>query len=51
VISDLLRRALAAPQYRANAQAMQDRLAALPGLDVAVERLVDLARRHERVLA
>src|SRR5262249_13533151 len=51
VIRDAVRRALAEPQYRANAQAMQARLAALPGLDVAVGRLVEIAQRHEQVFA
>jgi UDP:flavonoid glycosyltransferase YjiC (YdhE family) len=46
IIRDAVRRALTAQRYRANAQAMQARLAALPGLDVAVDRLVDLARRQ-----
>jgi UDP:flavonoid glycosyltransferase YjiC (YdhE family) len=46
MIRDAVRRALTAHRYRANAQAMQARLAALPGLDVAVERLVDLACRQ-----
>jgi UDP:flavonoid glycosyltransferase YjiC (YdhE family) len=48
MIRDVVRRALTAPQYRAGARALQAKLAALPGLDVAAERLVDLARSHDR---
>jgi UDP:flavonoid glycosyltransferase YjiC (YdhE family) len=51
LIRDAVRRALTTPKYRAGARALQAKLAALPGLDVAVERLVHLARRHETVLA
>jgi UDP:flavonoid glycosyltransferase YjiC (YdhE family) len=51
MIRDAVRRALTEPRYRTAAQAMQARFAALPGLDVAVERLVQLARRHAPVLA
>jgi UDP:flavonoid glycosyltransferase YjiC (YdhE family) len=49
LIRDAVRRALATPRYRAGAQAMRARLAALPGLDVAVERLVHLAGSREPV--
>jgi UDP:flavonoid glycosyltransferase YjiC (YdhE family) len=51
VIRNIVRRALATPHYRTGAQVMQARLAALAGLDVAVERLVDLARSRELVPA
>jgi UDP:flavonoid glycosyltransferase YjiC (YdhE family) len=51
MIRDAVRHALTTPRYRTNAQAMQARLAALPGLDVAVERLVQLAHSRETVLA
>jgi UDP:flavonoid glycosyltransferase YjiC (YdhE family) len=51
MIRDAVRHALSTPRYRTGAQALQARLATLPGLDVAVERLVHLARRYESVLA
>jgi hypothetical protein len=51
MIRDAMRRALMEPRYRTAAQAMEARFAALPGLDVAVERLVQLAGSHALVLA
>jgi len=48
MIRDAVRRALTTPKYRAGARALQAKLAALPALEVAVERLVFLARNHER---
>jgi len=46
-----VRRALTTPKYRAGARALQATLAALPGMEVAVERLVHLAHRREAALA
>jgi UDP:flavonoid glycosyltransferase YjiC (YdhE family) len=51
IIRDAVRSALTTPKYRAGARALQATLAALPGLEVAVERLVHLAHRREAALA
>jgi UDP:flavonoid glycosyltransferase YjiC (YdhE family) len=51
MIRDAVRRALSDARYRTAARAMQARLAALPGLDAAVERLAQIAQTHAPVLA
>jgi UDP:flavonoid glycosyltransferase YjiC (YdhE family) len=51
IIRDAVRSALTTPKYRAGARALQAKLAALPGVEVAAERLVHLAHRREAVLA
>jgi len=51
MIRDAVWHALTKPTYRAGARALQTQLMALPGLEIAVERLAYLADRHETVLA